>query len=78
MVGRAMTAAAKPDDRHPGRDCGRDANGAVFDHDAVLARRIELAGCEQEEIGRRLARATCEALKTCGSKSGNSRVTESA
>jgi len=55
MVDCAMSAAAKPDDRHAGRDGRRDANGAVFDDDAVLARRIELPGCEEEEIGSRLS-----------------------
>ena len=54
MVGGAMTATAKPDDRHAGRDCSRHTDRAVFNDDAMLARRIELPGCEQEEIGRRL------------------------
>lgn len=50
-----MSAAAKPDNRHPGRNGSRDANGAVFDDDAMLARRIELPGREKEEIGSRLS-----------------------
>jgi hypothetical protein len=54
MVGRAMTTSAKSDDRHGGRDGGRDTDRAVFNHDAVLARRIELLGREEEEIGSRL------------------------
>ena len=50
-----MSAAAKSHDRHAGRDGGGDADGAVFYDDALLARRIELPGREQEEIGRRLS-----------------------
>ena len=46
MTGRAMPAAAKSDDRHSCGDGGRDADGAVLDDDAVLARRPELLGCE--------------------------------
>ena len=55
MVGGAVPTAAKSDDRHAGRDGSLDADRAVFDHDAVLARRVELPGCEQEEVGSGLA-----------------------
>lgn len=55
MVGGTMSAAAKPDNRHPRRDGSGHANGAVFDHDALLARRIELPGREEEEIWSRLS-----------------------
>ena len=55
MVGRTMTAAAKPDNRHAGRDGSRHTNGAVFDDDAVLARRLEVPGGEQKEVGGGLA-----------------------
>ena len=41
MVGGAVTTAAKSDDRHAGGDGSLDTDRAVFDHDAVLARRIE-------------------------------------
>ena len=39
----------------PAATAAVDADGAVLDDDAVLARRIELPGREQEEIGSRLA-----------------------
>ena len=55
MIDRAMATAAKSDDRHAGGDGSRHANGAVFDYDALLARRIELPGREEEEIGSGLA-----------------------
>jgi len=51
MVEWAMSAAAKPDNRHACRDGSSHANRAVFDHDAMLPRRIELPGREQEEVG---------------------------
>ena len=55
MISGAVTPAAEPDDRHAGRGGSLDAHGAVFDHDAVLARRIELPCREQEEVGSRLS-----------------------
>src|ERR1700730_9886830 len=55
MIGWAVTTPAKSDDRHDGRDRSLPAHRAVFHHDAVLARRIELPGCEQEEVGSGLA-----------------------
>src|SRR5438105_7236903 len=55
MVGGTMTATAKPDDRHPGRDRRLHADGAVFDYEAALARHIEPPCREQEEVGRGLA-----------------------
>ena len=55
MVHWAMATAAKSDDGHAGGDGSLYANGAVFDDDAMLARRIELPGCEEEEIGSRLS-----------------------
>jgi hypothetical protein len=55
MVDWAMTPAAKPDNRHAGRDGSLHADRAVFDHDAALARRVELPGCEEEEVGSGLA-----------------------
>jgi hypothetical protein len=55
MVDRAMTAAAKSDCRHAGCYGSLHANRAVLDDDAALARRTELSGGEQEEIGSRLA-----------------------
>ena len=54
MIGWAVTTAAKSNDWHAGRDGSLDADRAVFDHDAVLARRIELLGREEEEVGSRL------------------------
>src|SRR5271169_4082424 len=50
-----MATAAKSDDRHAGRDGSLYADAAVFDDDAVLARRIELPGREQEKVGSGLA-----------------------
>src|ERR1700751_1397058 len=55
MISGAVTPAAKPDDRHAGRDGSLAAHGAVFNHDALLARRIELPCCEQEEVGSRFS-----------------------
>ena len=51
MICGAMTTATKSDDRHAGRDGGRDAHRTVFDHDAVLPRCVELPGGEKEEVG---------------------------
>ena len=51
MVDWTMTPAAKSHDRHAGGDGRRHADSTVFDYDALLARRIELPGREQEEVG---------------------------
>src|SRR5215467_14197533 len=51
MVGGTMTAAAKPDNRHAGRERGLHANGAVFNHNAALARGLKLLRGEQKKVG---------------------------
>ena len=78
MTARAMAATAKADNRHAGDDCGLDTSDAVFDHDARLGVVPSFSAAKRKRSGAGLPRATCEALKTCGSNNGNNRVTESA
>jgi hypothetical protein len=78
MIARAMAAAAKADNRHAGDERRLHTSDAVFNDNARLGTVPSFSAAKRKRSGAGLPRATCEALKTCGSNNGNSPVTESA